>query len=257
MESPISSPAAFLPRPRILSRSPIGFALSSLTRSKVPVWPTKNAKAGEPEGSSALARGAYGGLGHLVKGMHPRKNTHVATFRGRSASVGTLARARGEKSPHSTSAQAGPGTAEARNAQGRRRPDAAAAVLRGDRRRGGRRHRRDRHRRDPRPGQRPWREQIELRGGRREVQPPPGDPEDEGSVAAGVPVPGRPPAGAGPDHSPAGGRQHPLPLSPRHLRRREEGGGPGADRDQRRGAVPDPAEYARQARRHTPSVDDG
>src|SRR5262249_61522633 len=118
MESPISSPAAFLPRPRILSRSPIGFALSSLTRSKVPVWPTKNAKAGEPEGSSALARGAYGGLGHLVKGMHPRKNTHVATFRGRSPSVGTLARARGEKSPHPTSPPAGPAPAKTRKPQG-------------------------------------------------------------------------------------------------------------------------------------------
>src|SRR5256885_284423 len=91
--------------------------------------------------------------------------------------MGTLPRAHGEESPHSSPAEARPGAAEARDAQGCRRPDTAAVVLRGDRRRGRRPRRRHRARRDPRPRQR--REQLEVAGERRELQPPTGDSEDE------------------------------------------------------------------------------
>jgi hypothetical protein len=76
----------------------------SVTRRVVPEGSTKNAKAGEPEGSSALAR-EHMALQPPVKWMRSRKNAHVAYFRRVRRDVGTLPRARGEKSPHSTSAQ--------------------------------------------------------------------------------------------------------------------------------------------------------
>ena len=61
---------------------------------------TKNAKAGEPEGSSALARGAYDLAAPQVKRPPAGKNAHVANFcSGRIERIptGTLARAMAKK----------------------------------------------------------------------------------------------------------------------------------------------------------------
>src|SRR5258705_9616929 len=84
------SPAAFFVRPSSLSSSPIGtsslwlgtrFELPSIREKKA--GSTKNAEAGEPEGSSASARGAYAGAAPLVKSQARGKNAHVAYFRPR------------------------------------------------------------------------------------------------------------------------------------------------------------------------------
>src|SRR5262249_62274544 len=73
-----------------------------------PKGPPKNAKAGEPEGSSALARAAYGRGGRGVKRLRARKSAHVATFRRVNAGGRYPGRADGEKGPNSAAAEAGP-----------------------------------------------------------------------------------------------------------------------------------------------------
>src|SRR5262249_43902570 len=156
---------------RILSRSPMG--------TPFPSGPQKTPKPANPkvhrlwleEHMAASVTSSRGGAREKTRTLRP---SAVPSWR-----VGTLTRARGEKSPHTTAAQASPRTTEARDAPSCRRADAAAVVLRGNRRGGRRRHRRDRDRRHS--GAEQWRrqQQIRLRGRGRALQPPTRDPQDE------------------------------------------------------------------------------
>ena len=70
-------------QPRSAAPVPLGtrFELPSIRKKKA--GSTKNAEAGEPEGSSASARGAYVGASGQVKSHGRDKNAHVAYFRPR------------------------------------------------------------------------------------------------------------------------------------------------------------------------------
>ena len=215
-------------------------------------WSTKNAKAGEPEGSSALARGAYDLPSPLVKRTPPAKTSHVATSESAGAAgfpTGTLARAMAKKvrTPPPPKKVQAPQRRDTRRGGGGSRP---ALGLRGRRRSCGGARRRGRARLRPDPRRR-GRRNTDA-DDRDELQRTARSPEDEGALAARVRIPRRPAPPARPDDAgrPRGPRRcTSTPTSTSSWTAREVpipalvGINPGR-------RLPDGAAYARRPRGH-------